>query len=113
LNLRRDFSVHTGELELLEDRIHYFQKKKRGDVTVSIPYRRITDLRYGGTRFTGTTPWIDVVYESDEGPLRASFAPATADDPEAVYNQLFAELTERWHDSGASAPEPAAPPRPR
>ncbi len=107
LNLKREFSVYSGELELLQDGLRYYLQKRRSDVTVEIPYARITDLRYGGTRFAGTSPWIDVVYDSDEGPLRASFAPATTDEPEAVYNRLFTQLTERWRAARPSA-EPGA-----
>lgn len=116
LNLKREFSVYTGKLELGAERLDYYMEKRRRDVRVVIPYASIVDLRYGGTRFTGTAPWIDVFYRSTAGTMRASFAPASPDEPESVYNRLFFDLEERWHaarpaltDSVPEAPHPTAP----
>ena len=116
LNLKREFSIYTGKIELGADRLDYYMEKRRRDVRVVIPYASIVDLRYGGTRFTGTAPWIDVFYRSGSGTLRASFAPAAPAEAESIYNRLFFELEQRWRaarpartDSIPEEPHPAAP----
>lgn len=111
LNLRRDFSIYSGALELRPDTIVYDMQKKRRDVHVEIPYDRIERVRYGGTRAVGLNPWIDIFYRGEgDTTWRASFADAGTQNPEASYNRLFGLIRARsvgrtWAaDSAAQAP---------
>jgi hypothetical protein len=95
LNLRRDFSILTGTMRIDGPTLSYVLEQKRGEVRVEIPVDSIEVVRYGGTRFVGASPWIDVVYRDGGGRWRASFADARSGNPEATYNRIFGALAAR------------------
>jgi hypothetical protein len=95
LNLRRDFSILTGELTLGAGRLGYLLRQKRGEIRVSIPLDSVETVRFGGTRYVGTAPWIDVIYRDGARRWRASFADASPDNPEGTYNRIFGALSAR------------------
>jgi len=108
LNLRRDFTLYTGRLEIGPDGIDYYMEKKRRDVRVEIRYADVVGLRFGGTRSAGVNPWIDLDYRTGTETLRASFADAGDQAPEATYNRMYSAIYARWQrqrspDSTAAA----------
>lgn len=103
LNLRRDFTTHTGTLTLGADAIHYELDRRNRGVRVSIPYRDIVGLRFGGTRAATFQPWIDLFYRSEDRTLQASFADS-GPDSEAGYNRMFGAIRARWMDAVGAAP---------
>jgi hypothetical protein len=107
MNLRRDFSVYTGRLELDDRVLRYRLEKRRRDMEIEIPIERIVSLRYGGTRYTGTNPWLDVFYQSGESTEAATFAGADAETAGRIYNVLYMALDSRWRAMrGVSMPVP-------
>uniref|UniRef100_A0A832I3I5 Uncharacterized protein n=1 Tax=Eiseniibacteriota bacterium TaxID=2212470 RepID=A0A832I3I5_UNCEI len=104
MNLRRDFSILTGELTLGGGRLAYLQRHRRGEVRVSIPLDSIESVRFGGTRYVGSAPWIDIVYREGAGRWRASFADASPANPEGTYNRIFGALALRRRSAAPRRP---------
>jgi hypothetical protein len=96
LNLRHDFTLYSGRLEIGSDGIDYYMEKKRRDVRVEIRYADIVGLRFGGTRSAGVNPWIDLDYATGTATLRASFSDAGDAHPEATYNRMYSAIYARW-----------------
>lgn len=92
MNLRRDFSILTGALSLGGARLDYVERRVRGEVRISIPLDSVETVRFGGTRYVGRAPWLDVIYRDGDRRWRASFADAREESAEATYNRLFAAL---------------------
>lgn len=95
LNLRREFTTHSGRLEIGPEGISYTLDRNERDLRVTIPHSDVLGVRFGGTRSAGVAPWIDLFYRSGERTLRASFADA-GPDPEAAYNRMFGAIRARW-----------------
>lgn len=103
LNLRRDFTTSTGTLVLGADAVDYVMDRRNRGVRVSIPYRDIVGLRFGGTRSATFQPWIDLFYRSEDRTLQASFADSGLDS-EAGYNRMFGAIRARWMDAAGGGP---------
>ena len=117
VNLSKEFSQLSGRLSVGPDRIHYVMHEalatsmtssQKVGISVSIPYVRITRMRYGGTRFTGSNPWVDIEIRG-----RGRSAPRLVHrlaDPFAVgtYNRLFVAAYREWIRHGRHASPPAA-----
>ena len=109
LNLRRDFTLYTGRLEIGPDGIDYYMEKKRRDVRVEIRFADVVGLRFGGTRSAGINPWIDLDYKTGDETLRASFADAGDPTAEATYNRMYSAIYARWQRQRAASPAPGTP----
>jgi len=103
LNYRRDFSIYSGRIEIAPGEIRYSMEKKRRDVRVTIRFQDVVSLRFGGTRSTGMSPWIDLFYRSEGETLGASFTSAGG-NPEAAYNRIFGAIRARWEARRARGP---------
>lgn len=101
LNLDTDFSYRSGRLMVDSAAVHYrLRERVRSSFTswavvtdtLDIEAPQLMRIRLGGTRFTGITPWVDIVYRSPRGPRIASFADADERIALTTYNRLFAVL---------------------
>ena len=87
VNLKREFQLsRIGVLTVAADTIRYSSKRK----CVSIPCDRITRVRFGGTRFTGTAPWVEIQYAGESGTSAWSFADSRPSHATESYNRVFA-----------------------
>ena len=80
--------------------------------SVDIAWSQVVLIRLGGTRFTGLSPWVDVVYRGAEGLRIASFADLDDVTGAASYNRMFARLDDllqsRRDETLAGTPPPPA-----
>lgn len=103
VNLKKDFSGLTGRLVLTADTVHYRMRERVAMAlnqwklvvdSLDIAGSQILKISYGGQRFTGTNPWVDISYENSTGVHIASFADSRPEEADATYNRIF-ELAER------------------
>jgi len=86
VSLKHDFQKsRIGNLTVATDTIRFASDRK----SLMIPSDRIISVRFGGTRFIGTAPWVDVQYETDSGPRTWSFADSRPISATTTYNRLF------------------------
>ena len=99
MNLRREFSGLTGRLIL--DRTTIAYRMEDSIRSSSVSWRKVRDVfeisgegivkvRFDGTRFTGVTPWVNIIYRTANGLHTVSFADAREPDGSATYNRVFA-----------------------
>ena len=83
VNLEKDFSQLFGQVSFDTAGIHYrLRVRVRASLdswrlvadSLDIPADRIVGVSFGGTRFTGINPWVDVLHRTDSGVTIASFA---------------------------------------
>jgi hypothetical protein len=87
VNLKRDFQLsRTGILTVAADTIHYVSKR----ASVSIPCDQIIHVRFGGTRFTGTAPWVEIQYANETEQSTWSFADSRPSHAVETYDRIFA-----------------------
>ena len=81
--------------------------------SVDIEWQQVMLIRLGGTRFTGLSPWVDVIYRGPDGPRIASFADLDDVTGAASYNRMFARLEDllqaRREEELAAARSPTGP----
>jgi hypothetical protein len=120
VNLKKDFSQRFGLVSIDTTGIHYrLSARVRASVmtwrvvtdSLDIPVDRIVGVRFGGTRFTGVNPWVDVFYRTDSGVGSVSFGDKRESYGESTYNGIFAAIeelvaTRRPREPDAAQPEP-------
>ncbi len=103
VNLERDFSQLYGQVSIDTAGIHYrLNMRVRASLntwrlvadSLEIPADRIVEVRFGGTRFTGVSPWVDVHHRTDSGVKIASFGDMRDAYGESTYNGIFAAVDE-------------------
>ena len=123
VNLERDFSQLYGHLAVGPRGIEYRLKCRVPTSLMSwrvvvdsfdVAPNRIVKVRYGGTRFTGATPWVEVIYRNSADELRyADFAVTEEADGVQVYNRMFAViqrlLAAREQPDSLESPRTAGP----
>jgi hypothetical protein len=67
-----------------------------GQLVLDVPLDSIETVRYGGTRPSGPTPWLNVQYSSGGRSELVAFADAREERAVETYNRLFAVLQDRW-----------------
>jgi hypothetical protein len=120
VNLENDFSQLFGQVSIDTAGIHYrLSVRVRASLdtwklvtdSLDIPADRIVDVRFGGMRFTGVNPWVDVYHRTDLGVRIASFADTRETDGASTYDGVFAAIeelkaTRRPREANDSQPEP-------
>ncbi len=102
MDVQHDFQHETGTVWVGDDGLHW-RMHARVQVTptewrtvgdsLDLPADRIGRVRFGGTRYTGVTPWVTLDVRDDEGrPSRVSFADSREDHGVATYQRLFEQL---------------------
>ena len=105
VNLKREFELgRTGSFTLAADTIRYSSRKK----SVTIPCDRITGVRFGGTRFTGTAPWVEIQFAADSGPSTWAFADSRPSHAVESYNRIFAAASALKAAHTEAAPDSSA-----
>ena len=113
-----DFSNASGRLWLNADSLHFrmADRLRSGFNTWTVvrdsfdlALSRVRKVRFGGTRFSNLSPWIDVIYDTGEGAARASFGDTEERTGVETYNQLFAFLEESLRRQQARRPDTSAP----
>jgi len=105
VNLENDFFSLRGRLIVDSAGLHY-RASGRVATTVFGNWRTVADsqevalesvrqVRFGGVRFTGATPWVSIVFHSPDGLRMVSFGSFIEDDAVNAYNRLFAALVHR------------------
>lgn len=103
VNLERDFSQLFGRVLIDTAGLHYrLSVRVRASLdswrlvadSLEIPADRIVGVRFGGTRFTGVSPWVDVFHRTASGVKIASFADTRETYGESTYNGIFAVVEE-------------------
>jgi hypothetical protein len=103
VNLEKDFSQLFGRVSIDTVGLHYrLSVRVRASLdtwrlvadSLDIPADRIVGVRFGGTRFTGVSPWVDVFHRTASGVMIASFADARETYGESTYNGMFAAVDE-------------------
>ncbi len=101
VNLQTEFHHLAGRLWLDGKGVHYRMGAwlKTSLVTsrwvsdsLDVPADSITRVRFGGTRFTGVTPWVTLDIHTARGPSYVSFADLREEDGVGTYNRLFERL---------------------
>jgi hypothetical protein len=99
VNIRRDFSGLLGRIMLdraalrfrMDDSLRSsFSGWRHVRDSVDIPGARILKVRFDGTRFTGVSPWINILYRDAGGVWSISFADAREAEACETYNRMFA-----------------------
>ena len=103
VNLEKDFSQLFGQVSFDTAGIHYrLRVRVRASLdswrlvadSLDIPADRIVGVSFGGTRFTGINPWVDVLHRTDSGVTIASFADTREARGESTYNGIFEAVEE-------------------
>jgi hypothetical protein len=103
VNLEKDFSQLFGRITIDAAGIHYrlnvrvaasLDSWRVVTDSLDIPADRIEGVSFGGTRFTGISPWVDVLYRTDSGQSLASFADIREAHGESTYDGIFAAVEE-------------------
>jgi hypothetical protein len=103
VNLEKDFSQLFGRVSIDTAGVHYrLSVRVRASLdswrlvadSLEIPADRIVGVRFGGTRFTGINPWVDVFHRTDVGVTIASFGETRETHGESTYNGIFAAVEE-------------------
>jgi len=99
VNLQREFSGLTGRVILDRSAIRYelvdsiptsLVSRRHVKDVFEIPRAGIRRVRFDGTRFTGVTPWVNILYHTPNGMRSVSFADAQESDGAKTYNRIFA-----------------------
>ncbi len=98
VNLETDFSQLSGRVLVDTAGIHYrLRAQVRSSLntwrlvtdSLDVPVDSIVGVRYGGTRFTGVNPWLDVYHTTSAGLRIASFADTREANGTWTYNRIF------------------------
>jgi hypothetical protein len=85
VNLKSDFFSNPGTLRIGPEGLRYQAK----GVDLVIPTASIRRVHFGGTRYTGTAPWVDIDWSGPDGQGVASFADSRGAQAVQTYNRLF------------------------
>ena len=119
INLETDFSQLSGRLVIDSAGVHYRLRERvwasfTSWVVVSdsldVQISQLVRIRCGGTRFTGTTPWVDLVYRAPQGLRIASFGDADERIAVATCNTLFAVLEDLFAERPRAEADAAGAP---
>src|SRR5205085_6093308 len=102
VSLKSDFFSENGVLRVTPAGLLYEGRTRR----VVIPAEHIRRVHFGGTRYTGTAPWLDVDWSGPDSSGVASFADSRPAQAVETYNRLFHALTRLTEGSTrGAAPE--------
>lgn len=90
VNVKHDFEDNPGTLQVTADGLHYEAK----GVSVAIRVGTLRRVRFGGTRYTGISPWVDVDWSSPDGMGRVSFADSRTAQSVQTYDRMFQAIAE-------------------
>jgi hypothetical protein len=100
----RDPARHgTSRLIVTRDRLQLVEPER----TIEVPLDSLETVRYGGTRASGPTTWLNIQYSAREGSELVAIADPREELAVETYNRMFAAIHDRWW--ARTGGTPAAP----
>jgi len=122
VNLRTDFGEHEGRLSIDTISVRYVRRFRIptsftswewvGD-SLDIKPQDIVWVRFGGTRFTGQSPWVTFLVRTPTESQMVSFADLRPTHSVETYNRIFVALRDLMEWSRAREPRAQGDARPR